>query len=81
MSEGEWDDASVLPLAADAALPLKHADGSLYLGVRATPGAQVVGNVSIAREETVEVLHASRALGPATYRLEEGVWMLERPFV
>jgi hypothetical protein len=81
LSEGEWDDALVLPLAADTSLHLKHAEGSLYVGVRAAPGAEVVGNVYIAYEETVEILHASHALGPATYRLEEGVWTLEQPFV
>jgi len=81
LSEGEWSDALELPLADDTSLFVKHAEGSLYVGVRTALGAQVVGNVYIARDETVEILHTSHALGPATYRLKEGVWELERPFV
>jgi hypothetical protein len=81
LSEAEWDDALELPLADETSLFVKHAEGFLYLGVRAAPGAQVVGNAYIARGETVEILHASHALGPATYRLEQGAWVLERPFV
>ena len=80
LSEAEWDDALELPLASDTSLFVKHAEGFVYLGVRTAPGAQVVGNVYIARAEAVEILHASHALGPATYRLEEGVWVLEMSF-
>jgi hypothetical protein len=81
LSESEWGDAIELPLADDTSLFVKHANGFLYLGVRTAPGVQVVGNVYIARGDTVEILHASHALGPATYRLEQGVWSLETPFV
>jgi len=78
---GEWADSLVLSLANDAFLYAKHADGSLYLGVKAQTGSQVVGNIYIARDDTIEILHASHALGPAIYRLHEGVWSLETPFV
>lgn len=81
LSKDEWSDALELPLADDTSLYVKHAEGSLYLGVRTAPGAQVVGNVYIAREEAVEILHVSHALGSATYRLEEAAWVLETPFV
>ena len=81
VSEGEWDDAIVLSLADDAVLSAKHADGFLYLGVKVQTGAQVVGNIYIARDDTIEILHASYALGPATYRLQSGGWTLEEPFV
>lgn len=80
LSEGEWDDALMLSLAADTSLYVKHVEGFLYVGVKTDPDAQVVGNVYIASEDTVEILHASHALGSATYRLVEGVWGLERPF-
>lgn len=80
LSEGEWDDALILSLAEDTLLYEKYAEGYLFVGVKTEPGAQVVGNVYIAREDRVEILHASHALGPATYHLEEGVWVLEKPF-
>ena len=81
LTEGEWDDALVLSLAEDTSLHVKHAEGFLYVGVVTNPTAQVVGNVYIARETGIEILHASHALGPATYHLEEGVWVLEKPFI
>ena len=81
VSAGEWDDALALPLADDAILHAKHADGFLYLGVKVQTGAQVVGNIHVARDDTVTILHASYALGPATYRLQSGGWRLEKPFV
>lgn len=81
LREGEWDDALALPLADDAALHVKHADGFLYLGVKVQTGAQVVGNIYVARDDTITILHASYALGPATYRLQSGGWTLEKPFV
>jgi hypothetical protein len=81
LSEAEWDDALELALSDDTSLFAKHAEGFLYLGVRAVPRAEVVGNIYVAREGTVEILHASHALGSSTYRLEDGTWLLERPFV
>ncbi len=80
LSEGEWGDALELALADGVSLHLKHHGGFLYLGVGAARGAEVVGNVYIARYETVEILHASHALGSATYRLADGRWQLERSF-
>ena len=79
--DGEWSDGIELPLSDDTFLYAKHAEGFLYVGFWTAPGAQVVGNVYIARDDRVKILHASHALGPAAYRLEGGVWMLDRPFV
>ena len=81
LSEAEWDDALELALSNDTSLYVKHCSGFLYLGVRAVPRAEVVGNIFVAREGTVEILHASHALGPATYRFEADRWMLEKLFV
>lgn len=80
LSEGEWDDAVEVPLSDDSFLYAKHCAGFLYLGVRTAPDAEVVGNVYIARDETVDILHASHALGTATYRLVEDAWRLQQPF-
>lgn len=81
LSEGEWDDALILPLSDSASLYVKHAEGFLYLGVKTQTGSQVVGNITIARGDTIEIHHASYALGPATYRLSDDVWRLENAFV
>ena len=81
LSQEEWTDALELALSDDTFLYAKHCAGFLYLGVRAAPGAEVVGNIYVAREGTVEILHASHALGPATYRFEADRWILEKPFV
>ncbi|TFH09328.1 MAG: hypothetical protein E4H08_05975 [Candidatus Atribacteria bacterium] len=81
LSDGEWDDALVLQLADDTFLHAKHADGFLYLGVKTDRSAEVVGNIYILRDDAIDILHASYALGPASYRLVEGAWVLESPFV
>ena len=81
LSQEEWTDALELALSDDTTLYLKHCAGFLYFGVLAAPGAEVVGNTYVARERTVEILHASYALGSALYRFEADRWMLEKPFV
>ena len=81
MSGNEWDDAIALPLADGVTLRAKHDESFLYLGVRAQTPSQVVGNVYIARDARVEILHASHALGEAVYVPEHGGWTLDDPFV
>ncbi len=81
LSGSEWDDALVVPLAGGVTLRVKHDGSFLYLGVRAQTPSQVVGNVYIVRDGYVEILHASHALGDATYAQQTELWTLDRPFI
>ena len=75
---GEWDDALVVLLSDTVTLYMKHADGMLFLGVRApTMG---VGNLLIASPGEIRVLHSSAALGTAVYEPVGDAWLLKRDF-
>ena len=80
LDDGEWDDAVTLPLAETAVLYAKHTGGLSYLGVRRQTRSQIVGNVYVARDDGVSVLHASHALGTAVYVWDGETWSLDRPF-
>jgi len=77
---GEWTDAIDLPLGDTCTLLAKHASGFLFLGIRAQTGSQIVGNVYVSRDSEVRILHASHALGTATYVQADGTWSLDRSF-
>ena len=76
----EWADAIGLPLAERCTLFVKHADGFLFVAIRAQTGSQIVGNVYVARDGEVRILHASHALGTASYVPADDIWSLDRPF-
>ena len=79
LAPDEWADASSIPLNPDSTLFLKHAEGFLYLAVRAT--TMGVPSPLIVRDGEVVVLHASAALGTAIYAQEDESWVLRQPFV
>ncbi len=79
LAEGEWDDALAIPLCDAVTLYAKHAEGMLYLGVRAPERS--VANVLIATPDRVRILHTSAALGTAVYRPENELWCLETDFI
>jgi hypothetical protein len=75
---GEWSDALALSLSPDFTLYLKFFNGDLFLGIRArTMG---VPSPLVAQGEEIRVLHASAALGTATYAREGDQWVLQHPF-
>ena len=79
LEEGEWDDALAVLLDDSTTLFMKHADGLLYLGIRAPEMG--VGNLCIVRDGEVRVLHSSAALGTAIYEYVEDTWQLKQDFV
>jgi len=81
LSGSEWDDALTVPLADGVTLRVKHDDSFLYAGIHTETPSQVVGNVYVAQDGRVKILHASHALGDATYAWQDDAWTLERPFV
>lgn len=79
LAEGEWDDAAFLRLENDISLYLKHAEGSLYLGVRGQPLAIVTPCFLMGNR--IRVLHVSGSLGTLAYELHNGVWKRSQPAV
>jgi hypothetical protein len=80
-SPGEWEQAAVESLPDGSTLSFLHIDGYLYLGLRGDTTEMIVGNVLLARGETIAILHASAALGTGVYRQETATWRLARGFV
>jgi len=79
LEPGEWEDAASVALDARSTLYLKHADGHLFLGIRAT--TMGIPSPLFVRGDDVLALHASAALGTATYARLDGVWRLQQGFV
>lgn len=79
-SSGEWDDALIETFADGSQLLLMHADGDLYLGLRANEPGMIAANVFIRRGDEISILHASAALGTAIYQLGEDNWQQTQDF-
>ncbi len=78
LSPGEWQGARREELAGGGELWLLQDGEYLYLGIRAKEfGA---GSICVDRGDRIEVLHASAALGTATYTLAQGAWQRTRSF-
>ena len=78
LAADEWEDAFSIPLNEESTLFLKHAEGYLFLAVRAmTMG---VPSPLVVQGDEVHALHASAALGTAIYAQEVGVWGLQQSF-
>lgn len=80
ISLGEWDDATIETFADGSELLLLHADGYLYLGIRANTTEMIVGNVFVNSGEEISILHVSAALGTALYQQETNVWQQTKAF-
>ena len=74
IAPGEWDNAVVETFADDSELLMMYSDGYLYLGIRANTSEMVVGNIHINYGDEISILHASAALGTATFRKEMDYW-------
>ncbi len=67
MSADEWGDAKRELFSDGSELLLKHHDGYLYLGIRASKPGMIVGNIFVNHGDRVSILHSSAALGTAIY--------------
>ncbi|MEN6370073.1 MAG: hypothetical protein ABFD77_10330 [Thermotogota bacterium] len=79
LQPGEWNDACRVAVSDALALHIKHADGSLCVGVRAPEMG--VGSLLVLDGETIRILHSSAALGTAEYEPGENGWRLKTDFV
>ncbi len=77
IEEAEWRGSAVVK-RRDGEMLLRHDGKYLYIGVRsARPGFP---SVCLMRGNTVRVIHASFALGEATYAKKNATWQLGAPF-
>jgi putative hemolysin len=81
LSPGEWDDAWRESFSDGSELFLKHAEGYLYLGIRANPADMIVGNIFVDHGDQVSILHSSAALGTAIYEKRSDGWERTQDFV
>jgi hypothetical protein len=80
ISPGEWQDARVEYFFEDSELFLMRSEDYWYIGIRADTRDLIVVNIFIARGEDINILHASAALGTASYQKEADKWLLTREF-
>ena len=67
MSADEWSDAKRELFSDGSELFMKHHEGYLYLGIRASAPGMIVGNIFVSQGDRVSILHSSAALGTAIY--------------
>jgi hypothetical protein len=80
LSPGEWEQAAIESFTDGSEIFLMHADGYLYLGLRANTPEMIVGNILINIDGKIEILHASAALGKGIYLKEGDQWQLDQGF-
>jgi hypothetical protein len=80
MDEGEWDKALVKTAGDGSDILIKQAEGILYVGIRSNTPEMIVGNVHIASEDTIRIMHASAALGTAVYTRSINGWEQQQAF-
>ena len=79
MEEGEWEGAEVHPLGEEGEVRFLREGSRLYVAIRGR--AYGWAHVYLGGDEIVRVLHASAALGDATYRKgDDGRWAVEGEF-
>jgi hypothetical protein len=72
LSDGEWDEARVVPMSGGGQLHLAHADGYLFLGIRGNEDS--IGSVCQYRDGEVSILHASGGYVTFFYGRDAGSW-------
>ncbi len=72
LAPDEWESAVQIDLVDGSQLFLMHANGYLFLGIRAKP--EPVTSICVDQIDQVSILHSSAALGTAVYQLGDGVW-------
>ncbi|MBU1880131.1 MAG: SUMF1/EgtB/PvdO family nonheme iron enzyme, partial [Chloroflexi bacterium] len=81
IAPGEWDDARREQLTDGSELLLLHANGYLYVGIRANTKSTITGNIYVYRGDEIDILHSSAALGTATYERAQDGWQRTQDFV
>jgi hypothetical protein len=80
LSPGEWEDARVEYFFEGSELLWMQSEDYWYIGIRADTPEMIVVNIFIKRGDTINILHASAALGTAAYQKEGDSWMLTQEF-
>ena len=78
---GEWEAATVEAFADGSELFLMHADGFIYLGIRANEPGMIAANIFIQRGDEIAILHTSAALGTAIYQHGQDHWQQTQDFI
>ena len=81
MSADEWSDAKQELFFDGSELLMKHHEGYLYLGIRASAPGMIVGNIFVNRGDRVSILHSSAALGTAIYEKSADGFQQTQDFV
>ena len=81
MLADEWSDAKRKLFSDGSELLLKHHDGYLYLGIRASTPGMIVGNIFVSQGDRVSILHSSAALGTAIYEKSADGFQQTQDFV
>jgi L-ascorbate metabolism protein UlaG (beta-lactamase superfamily) len=79
--EDEWAGAYQANFMDDSLLFVLQDDNYLYLAVQSREAVQGAGNICIASQNQVKLLHSSAALGTAVYEKNGESWDLIREFV
>jgi len=74
IEEVEWEESHLIHVSARCTLHLVHDGEFLYLGIRS--GGRGFASPFIVQSDSVRVLHASAALGTASYETINGTWAL-----
>ncbi|MBN2043795.1 MAG: hypothetical protein JW757_02145 [Anaerolineales bacterium] len=80
ISPGEWDPAVIADYQDGSQLMMMHAEGVLYLAIRASAPEIIMANIFVQRGDQISILHSSAALGMAKYAPSGGVWNLTQNF-
>jgi formylglycine-generating enzyme required for sulfatase activity len=81
MSADEWSDAKRELFSDGSELFMKHHEGYLYLGLRASKPGMIVGNIFVDQGDSVSILHSSAALGTAIYEKSADGFQQTQDFV
>jgi hypothetical protein len=77
----EWGDANRELFSDGSELLMKHHEGYLYLGIRASAPGMIVGNIFVNHGDRVSILHSSAALGTAIYEKSTDGFQQTQDFV
>jgi len=79
-SPSEWTGAAVDFFADGSELLFMHANGYIYLGVRAKEPRMIAANVLIHHGDQIYLMHSSAALGTAVYKQNASDWQQTQDF-
>ena len=80
ITSGEWDQAIVRKFKDGSELLILQLEKSLFLAIRASGSETITGNVYLAQDGKIEILHTSAALGTAIYEQQGDNWLLMQGF-